>query len=95
MKSLKGIFAWQKKLNKKCFTFFVSVKLSQIYFDRSKYTKNEGHSYLVEVQFSSSDFETFDDIVLLYVEYDDLLRLEYQNRIKMNLLESGLKTTFK
>lgn len=62
--------------------------LSQI---RSKYTKNEGHSYLVEVQFSSSDFETFDDIVLLYVEYDDLLRLKYQNLIKMNLFESDLK----
>jgi len=65
--------------------------ISQIYFDWSKYTENEGHSYLVEVQFSSSDFETFDDIVLLYVEYDDLLRLEYQNLVKMNIPESDLK----
>jgi hypothetical protein len=65
--------------------------LSQIYFDWSKYIENDGHSYLVEVQFSSSDFEMLEDTVLLYVEYADLLRLEYQNLVEITIPEDELE----
>ncbi len=73
--------------------------LSEIYFDWKKYTQNDGHSYIVQVLFISSDSEMLDnsdsemldDTVMLCVEYDDLLRLEYENLVEISIPENELE----